>query len=54
LVDVSTVTEVKFVRGLSNGCKVHPESDHEREQREAYEKDRAARLAEAERLAREA
>lgn len=57
LVDVSTRTEIAFTRGRSNGCKVHPESDYERDQREkreAYEQEKATRAAEAQRRAREA
>ena len=37
LIDVSAGAEIQFVRGLSRGCKVHPEGEYERQLREAQE-----------------
>ena len=53
LIDVSTYEGPAFVRGLSRGCRIHPETEYERklrEREEAWE----ARVGQAMHEAREA
>lgn len=53
LIDVSTQTEILFVRGLSRGCVVHPPTEYEL-RLIAAEKEREAKIEAAMRRAREA
>jgi hypothetical protein len=53
LLDVSTITEIRFIRGFSNGCPIHPPTEYELRVREAEEHQRRL-IDAAKRRAREA
>jgi hypothetical protein len=53
LVDISTYTEKKYIRGLSRGCPVHPPTEREAQLLAEEERYRAIDEA-AKRAAREA